>query len=138
MARVALSSDLSRWIAETIEAFPGEHEGQRWLAQRVHDMDALPLMLDMGGSYAIRANGDLVQFDWDGPGGAERLEDPRLINIALHQGSLKHPQLACLVPSRPVGARDCSHCDGTGRLPLTTTPGLENVICHCGGVGWLP
>jgi hypothetical protein len=56
----------------------------------------------------------------------------------LHQGSLKHPQLACLVPSRPVGARDCSHCSGTGRLALATTPGLENVICYCGGVGWLP
>jgi hypothetical protein len=101
-------------------------------------MDALPLMLDMGGSYAIRANGDLVQFDWDGRGGAEPLEDPRLINIALHQGSLKYPLLAGLVPSRPAGARDCPHCDGTGRLPLTTTPGLENVMCYCGGVGWLP
>jgi hypothetical protein len=138
MARVALSSDLSTWIAERIEAFPGDHEAQRWLAERVHEMDALPLFLDMGGSCAIRANGDLVQFDWDGPGGAEPLDDPRLINIALQQGSLKYPQLACLVPPRPVGARDCSHCNGTGRLPLTTTPGLENVICSCGGVGWLP
>jgi hypothetical protein len=101
-------------------------------------MDALPLMLDMGGSYAIRANGDLVQFAWDGPGGAEPIDDPRLINVALRQGSLKHPQLLCLLPSRPVGARDCSHCDGTGRSALSKTPGFENLVCYCGGVGWLP
>ena len=138
MARVALSSELSRWITEKLEAFPGNHEAQRWLAARVHKVGALPLMLDMSGAFAIRPNGDLVQFDWDGPAGAVPLEDPRLINIALHQGRIKHPHLASLVPSRPVSARDCSHCGGTGRLPFTTTPGFENVICYCGGLGWLP
>ena len=138
MARVPVSSDLSTWIAERIKAFPGDQEAQKWLTDRVSEVDALPLVLDMGGSYAIRANGDLVQFDWDGPAGAVPLEEARLINAALYQGSLKYPPLACLLPSRPVGARDCSHCGGTGKLPLTTQPGLENVICYCGGVGWLP
>jgi hypothetical protein len=138
MARVLVSADLSTWITERIEEFPGNHEAHEWLADRVHEMDALPLVLDMGGSYAIRASGDLIQFGWDGPEGAESLEDPRLINAALYQGSLKYPKLASLVPSRPVGARDCSHCDGTGRPPLSTQPGLENLICYCGGVGWLP
>jgi hypothetical protein len=67
MARVLVSADLSTWITERIEEFPGNHEAHKWLADRVHEMDALPLVLDMGGSYAIRASGDLVQFGWDGP-----------------------------------------------------------------------
>jgi hypothetical protein len=94
MARVLVSADLSTWITERIEEFPGNHEAHKWLADRVHEMDALPLVLDMGGSYAIRASGDLIQFGWDGPEGAESLEDPRLINAALYQGSLKYPKLA--------------------------------------------
>ncbi len=98
-------------------------------------MDALPLMLDMGGAFAIRANGDLVQFDWDGRQAAEPLDDARLINVALYQGSLKHPQLACLLPSCPVDTRDCAHCHGTGRPPFSTERELGNVICYCGGLG---
>jgi hypothetical protein len=133
-----MSSELSTWTTERIEAFPGDHEAQKWLAGQVQEMDALPLTLDMGGAYAIRANGDLIQLSWDGPGGAEPLDDPRLINAALYQGSLKHPQLACLVPSRPLDARDCPDCDGKGRLSISAKPGLENVICSCGGMGWLP
>jgi hypothetical protein len=138
MARVPLSSDLSTRITERIEAFQHRNESEDWLAKRLKEVDALPLVLDMGGSYAIRASGDLVEFAWDGPGDAMPLGDPRLINAALYQGSLKHPQLACLVPSRPVSARDCVPCDGTGRPSVATQPGLENVICYCGGVGWLP
>jgi hypothetical protein len=101
-------------------------------------MAALPLMLDMGGSYAIRASGDLVQFEWDGRGAAEPLDDARLINVALYQGGLRHPRLACLVHSRPVDARDCPHCNGAGKLALAAEPGLESVACYCGGLGWLP
>jgi hypothetical protein len=138
MARVPLSSDLSAWINEAIKAFQHGNESKEWLAKRVKEVDALPLVLDMGGSYAIRANGDLVEFAWDEAGDAVQLDDHRLINAALFQGSLKYPQLACLIPARPVGVRDCSHCGGTGKLSVAMQRGLENLICYCGGVGWLP
>jgi hypothetical protein len=137
-ARVRVPSDVSIWIAEKIRTFPGDRSAHQWAAERVQEMDALPLVLGMGGTYAIRASGDLVQFDWDGPGGAEPIDDPRLINVALYQGSLKYPQLLALVPSRPIGARDCSHCEGRGRPAIFTKAGFENLICYCGGVGWLP
>ena len=138
MARVAVSPELSSWIAGRIAAFPGEHEAHRWLADRVRDMGALPLVLDMGGSYAIRASGELVEFDWDGPSGSKSLDDPRVVNLALFQGSLKFPELVVLVPTRPATATPCEHCGGGGQLALTKEPGLENIVCYCGGLGWLP
>ena len=83
-------------------------------------MDALPLMLDMGGAYAIRANGDLVQFDWDGPGGAEPLEDPgsstsRCIRAAsdIHilAVSFRHARSAHAIARIATGQADFRHRD---------------------------
>lgn len=92
----------------------------------------------MGGSYAIRASGELVEFAWDGPGGSKPLHDPRVVNLALFQGSLKVPELAVLVPTRPATATTCKHCNGEEKLALAKQPGLETVVCYCGGLGWLP
>jgi hypothetical protein len=138
VARVALTPELSSWIAGRIAAFPAENEAHPWLADVVRDVLALPLWLDMGGCYAIRANGELVEFGWDGPGGSKPLDDPRIVNLALLQGSLKFPELAVLVPTRPAGATTCGHCGGEGKLALTKEPGLEHIVCYCGGLGWLP
>jgi hypothetical protein len=83
MARVSVSPDVSAWIARKSEAFPGDRDAQKGLADRVREVEALPLVLDMGGAYAIQADGELVGFDWDGPGGVEPLDEPRLINAVL-------------------------------------------------------
>ena len=53
-------------LAPKLRAFPGDNGAQHWLAKRVQEVHALPLVVDVGASYAIRASGDLVQFDWDG------------------------------------------------------------------------
>jgi hypothetical protein len=66
------------------------------------------------------------------------LDDPRIVNLALYQGSLKFPELTVLVPTRPAAAMTCVHCGGEGKLALTKEPGLERIVCHCGGLGWLP
>ncbi len=70
--------------------------------------------------------------------------DSRICNIVLFQGSKKYPELAGLVPARPVGAIDCSHCHGTGVEPFTAKVSAEHglnpdvFVCYCGGLGWLP
>jgi hypothetical protein len=138
VARVRLSPDTAHWIETLIRAFPDDRSAPEWLADRVRRMAALPLMLDMGGCYAIRADGELLEFDWDDPDPCRPVDDPRLINVALHQGSLRYRQLRSLEPSRPTDASDCPHCRGTGTLALNSQPGLEDLVCYCGGVGWLP
>lgn len=59
------------------------------------------------------------------------VDHPRLINLALYQGARLYPWLLGLLPERPADAQICSQCDGTGHLPL-------NLICYCGGAGWVP
>jgi hypothetical protein len=69
---IPLSSELSARIAAHIEPLQGDDTTPPWLAARAREMNALPLVADMGGSFAIRATGELVQFDWDGPGQLSR------------------------------------------------------------------
>jgi hypothetical protein len=56
----------------------------------------------------------------------------------LFQGSRKYPELAVLIPARPHDAPDCHFCKGTGREPMSEQLKLENIVCYCGGLGWLP
>lgn len=99
------------------------------------ELQVLPLVPDMGGCYAIRSNGEVVSFSWDAPSDVRAEEDPRIRNMAIFQGSRKYPILQSLVPHKPADALECPHCRGTGKLP---EPMPENVICYCGGLGWLP
>jgi len=96
---------------------------------------ALPLTLDMGGCLAIRADGEIISFLWDEPHDVKIERDPRRRNIALYQGSLKYPELAPLVPSRPTDAKPCGNCAGIAAI---RAQGIDNVVCACGGLGWLP
>ncbi|MGH7733320.1 MAG: hypothetical protein ACREOE_06360, partial [Gemmatimonadales bacterium] len=72
----------------------------------------LPLTLDMGGCLAIRADGEVISFQWDEPHDVRVEQDAHWRNVALYQGSLKYPELAPLVPARPIDARPCEHCAG--------------------------
>jgi len=56
---------------------------------------------------------------------------PRLLWVTC-QGVKKYPELAALIPARPEEARDCDSCRGTGRIEA-----LPQIICRCGGVGWI-
>jgi uncharacterized protein (DUF2342 family) len=53
MARVALTPELSSWIAGRFAAFQAENKAHQWLADVVRDVVALRLWLDMGGCYAM-------------------------------------------------------------------------------------
>ncbi len=101
----------------------------------VAKVGALPLTLDMGGCLAIRADGEIISFRWDEPHDVKIERDVRWRNSALYQGSLKYPELAPLVPSRPTDATPCGDCAG---IAATRAQGIKNIVCYCGGLGWLP
>jgi len=99
----------------------------------VAEVQLLPAMLDMGGCLGLRPNGEVASFMWDEPYTLRPETDNRIRNMAYYRASLKHPALAPLVPRRPADAVDCSYCAGSGRFP-----GFDQVVCYCGGLGWLP
>jgi len=96
---------------------------------------ALPLFLgDWFGVIALRLDGEVIWVPDEGePGDIKVIQDERFRNLGLFQGTKLHPDLAFLVPTRPVDAIDCPTCGGMGKLKFH-----ENVICSCGGLGWLP
>jgi hypothetical protein len=99
-------------------------------------LGALPLWLDMGGGMAIRPDGVILSFAWDGDEEARVEGDRRRMTFALYRGSLAYPELAPLVPARPEDARTCIYCLGAGEVRLPDGTLLE-VTCACGGLGWV-
>src|SRR5262245_19522840 len=78
------------------------------------ELKLLPAMLDMGGCYAIRSDGQIFSFLWDFPHGLRSEDDPRIINMVLYKASQRYQELAELKPQKPVDAQMCSMCKGTG------------------------
>jgi hypothetical protein len=147
-----ITHEHSLLIAKLIEGYASESAPnppdlrQLAAAERV-----LPLFVDMGGVIGINTKGDIVAFPFDVNAEGEvvayplhneatpRVEaDPRVRNIALFQGSKKYPELIALVPAQPDDAHVCPDCGGTGIEPNAAKLKLDNVVCYCGGLGWLP
>ena len=104
------------------------------------ELNVLPMFLDFGGCYGIRPNGEIVSFSWDEPYKLDVENDPRIWNIVLFQGAKKYPELKELIPTRPPDAVECSDCKGTGIFQGLAEHGIvpQNIVCYCGGIGWLP
>jgi hypothetical protein len=122
---------LKRFLAESLS-------DPMKLREAAVQLQALPLLNDMGGCYLIRPDGEIVSFAWGSPSDWAIERDSRIRNIALFEGSKKYPELRTLAPVRPPSARDCPHCKGTGVDPIAAEHGLSNVKCYCGGLGWIP
>lgn len=99
--------------------------------------EILPMLYDFGDCLAIKFDGQIVAMPWDPPHELEVISDPRTIRIILAQGARKHPTLQCLVPQRPAEALDCAKCKGTGQWPSAIEYNQPNLVCYCGGLGWL-
>lgn len=133
-----ITSDFSTWHEEKLQEFLSETTPDLMdMRLRARELNALPLTCDMGGCFAIRANGEIISFLWDYQD-VRQETDARIRNIALFQGSKKYPELKALIPPRSPESKDCSYCNGTGIEPMSAKLHLDNIVCYCGGLGWLP
>jgi hypothetical protein len=63
-------------------------------------------------------------------------EKERICNTVLFQGGTLYPELQLPIPIRAISDPACPYCCGSGRAPNSET--IENLICYCGGLGWIP
>ena len=133
---MTVSDDLSARIARLIEEYPLT-DAPLELRKLATDENVLPLCCDIGGVFTISANGEIRSFLWDDTLHGQIEFDRRIRNVALFQGSRKCPELEVLI-EKPVDARVCEYYDGSGVAPYTRALNYENIICYCGGLGWLP
>ena len=139
MASVDVLPEEREFIAERIARFDVEAPDELgWQGEYVRTHRALPLYVGWTETLGIRADGRLVRWSTEGElPGAREFKDATWMNTALVQGAQRYPQLRRLIPLRPASARTCSGCQGTGKIS-GLPPNLENVICECGGIGWIP
>ena len=140
MPRVELTADLSAYIRERIERFADEASPKevQFHALHIKAHGALPLYSAWTATAGIRPDGELVSWvteDWTE--GVDEFADPSWVNLALVQGARRYPPLKDAIPARPEGATSCDGCGGAGVIP-DLPENLKNVICRCGGIGWLP
>jgi hypothetical protein len=135
---MSINLALSKRIEERVQEFIATPATEANLRRTVRENRVLPLLMDMGGCLAIRTDGEIVSFVWEKEGTVKVENDLRVRNVALFQGSKKYPELEALMPSRAEKDRTCPDCKGTGVPPVALSPGLEGIVCYCGGVGWIP
>lgn len=134
MGKVSMTSADSAFVSEQIEAFGLGIPTQAFVLPFVKKLSALPLYVGWGDTIGLRASGEIIRWPTEGEFVKEwSLDDPISLRMALVQGAKSYPRLSHLVPPRPPDARDCRVCQGTGNFPVP----FQNVICACGGTGWL-
>lgn len=135
---MTISTELSARIAKLIEEYRAKGESASpELRQLVAQEEVLPLFCDMGGVLTINADGEIRSFLWDDTLHGQLEYDPRIRNLVLFQGSKKYPELGVLIERRD-DARVCPHCEGTGIAPFAMELKADNIVCYCGGLGWIP
>ena len=98
----------------------------------------LPLCADWSGYHGIREDASVVFVPYDAPRDVQPETDARIRNMVLFQGALRYPELSVWVPRRGEDDETCPACGGSGVEPSSARLGLQNVICFCGGLGWIP
>jgi hypothetical protein len=136
---MTLTIDFAEWQRRKVREFLDDSTpDQLGLREIVSELNVLPLMLDMGGCYALQPDGEVISFLWDDYKTIRPENDSRIRNIALFQGSKKYDELLALIPEKPADAVQCSSCVGTGVEPFSAKNGIDNLVCYCGGLGWVP
>ena len=87
--------------------------------------------------YALTPEGEVVASNFVDFRELLPVDDARERNWLLHDAATRYPELAHLAPHRRPGDPDCPHCEGTGTF-RAKPPGADNLLCYCGGLGWLP
>ena len=137
MTRLAVTPELSAYIRERIDRFGSEAPPAeaRFQGPYIKAHDALPLYSSWLATSGLRPDGELVWWAIE-PGPVEDADHPTWVNVSLVQGARRYPPLKVLIPPRPTDAYDCDGCGGAGTIPNLPEP-LKDVICRCGGIGWL-
>ena len=135
---VRIPDSLASWIRERMGHLETEWTDAE-VVRLATRLGGLPLLLDMGGLYALRPSGEVVSIDWDEREQVAVEEDPRIVDIALARGSKRYPQLLPLLSQRSPETPDCPHCKGTGvPTQFADNPVLRGIACWCGGLGFTP
>jgi hypothetical protein len=135
-----MTPEASQSIDDEIVTVISGHDAQfdyvRASCRRLH---VLPLLISSGGFCGIRPSGELIKVILeDEPEEVEMLTDPGLIHLALSQGAKRYPRLHFLRPQRTSTSRLCTECEGDGRIRIEGKLMPENILCRCGGLGWVP
>lgn len=124
--RSAVEKRIEEFLASDDPAF-------RWLREAVREHRFLPLYAGWLSALGLGPDGSFVRWDQeDDPRRVKKLSNAYLQRLAICQGARKYPELAVLIPQRPASAETCTACGGAGELR-----GLPQMICHCGGIGWI-
>jgi histidine triad (HIT) family protein len=96
--------------------------------------NALPVYADMGGILFLRPNGEILCLPDDGSS-LKPETDLSWCTIALVSAAEKYPELSFLLPPRPETAKDCSDCQGTGKIKIHQ---IAYAGCsRCNTLGWV-
>jgi len=87
----------------------------------------LPVYWDAGGSLAITASGEIVEYSPEDDTVAV-VRDPGWKRVALVKASERYKELHALRPRD--GVRPCDACHGSGKIGPAT-------CARCQGIGWL-
>ena len=98
---------------------------------------AIPLLADLGGAVLLRADGTILELEWDQESELKPRERGEFANtVPLVAGVERYPWLAALLPRRPADAPACASCDGAGSI--SPSRGSGRVFCgQCGALGWV-
>ena len=101
--------------------------------------DALVLCRNWTEDHILTADGDVFILDTDDEPGTTRPTSGSERAFGLFQGLRRYPELASLLPSRPLNAEVCPGCGGAGIiLDFLDNPDLRDAVtCQCGGSGWV-
>ena len=123
---------------ETLEKLLTEHLESASRSDAAARHHVLPLMDDFMGCWALTMSGELAFVPHEDPDVLDLVRDHPTeaigTHVALAQGSRRYPALVSIRPRRPSDAIPCTNCDGSGHIRGTP----DNIICMCGGLGWLP
>jgi hypothetical protein len=135
---MSIESTLAEQIETRLKAYIANPDNDALnLRKLAAQFEALPLCIDWERCWALRPDGRVVVFSHEGGQPDPREEDdPRLVNVALFQGSITYPELKPLVPLRSADAKDCPYCAAGGIEPDRLEE--QHIVCYCGGLGWVP
>jgi len=115
---------------------------RRWqkagpFVKKYSEQGQLPLVRDWTEDTIMTQDGSVLVIDTeDGRPARSATEAER--RVALFRSLRRYPELLSLMPERPRQAATCPGCHGTGvPEPALAVPGLRDLICVCGGAGWV-